>query len=146
MPNEQQRRLMQEALDDILPEAARQDLFAHLDDDEASFAEFNQLRRVHNLLKTAPFERAPRRIAATIMARLAEGMEQDLESSTHQQTQSRAQVEMSQELLELAVSLVTVATLPLLVAASWMVVNAYADPSLLTMVVQQMIALLRLVL
>ncbi|HEX2620861.1 MAG TPA: hypothetical protein VHL11_11955, partial [Phototrophicaceae bacterium] len=75
MANDRQRRLMQEALDDILSEEARQELFAHLDEDETDSAEYNQLRRVHSMLSTAPHERAPRRLAATIMARLGESLE-----------------------------------------------------------------------
>jgi hypothetical protein len=112
-------------------------LFAHLDENEQSFAEFSQLRRVHNLLKTAPFERAPKRLAATIMARLAESLEAQPETQD---------VEISREMLDIAITLVTVATLPMMVAASWMVVNTLADPSILTQVLQEILGLLVLVL
>lgn len=142
MATEQQRRLMQEALDDVLSEEARQELFSILDEDEASFTEYNQLNRVHQLLKTAPHERAPRRLASTIMARLAES----LEAQQQTQGQSSAQLEISREIIGVALTLVTVSTMPLLIAASWMVVHSLADPSLLTAVLQQIIGLLLLVL
>jgi hypothetical protein len=142
MATEQQRRLMQEALDDVLSEEARQELFSILDEDEATFTEYNQLHRVHQMLKTAPQERAPRRLASTIMARLAES----LEAGQHTQGQASAQLEMSREIIGVALTLVTVATMPLLVAASWMVIHSLADPSVLTLVLQRIVGFLLLVL
>lgn len=142
MTSEKQRRLMQEALDELLPQDLQQELDSYLDQDRDIESEFNQLRRVHNMLQAAPYERAPRRLAATIMARLAEGVK----AGTQHQTQSSPYVHISQEIISVALALVTVATMPLLIAASWMVINAMADPALLTMVLYQIVGLLLMVL
>lgn len=142
MVNEKMRQMMQEALDDVLPEELRQELDTYLDANEEEVQYFNRLNRVDHLMSAAPFERAPRRLAATIMARLAE----NLEAQQQAQSQSEAELEISREVVAVALALVTVATMPLLVAASWMVVNSMADPSLLTAVLQQIVGLLLLVL
>lgn len=143
MTNERMRQLMQEALDDVLPDELRQELDSYLDVDTEGIEEFDRLSRVDSVLRTAPFERAPKRLASTIMARLAQSIEAQ-QSQT--QTQSQAELEISREVVAVALTLVTVATMPLLIAASWMVVNSMADPSLLTAVLQQIVALLLLVL
>jgi hypothetical protein len=53
---------------------------------------------------------------------------------------------MSREIIAVALTLVTVTTMPLLVAASWMVVHSLADPSLITLVLQHIVGMLLLVL
>ncbi len=150
MASEKHRRLMQESLDQILSEEAQQELFAQLDTDQDTVAEYNKLHRVHNMLQNAPHERAPRRLAATIMARLAQGLEmqvsQDASPQTAADTEAAQQVLISREVIALALNLVTVATMPLLVAATWMVIHAQADPALLTQVLQQIVALVLLIL
>ncbi len=150
MASDKHRRLMQESLDQILSEEAQQELFAQLNTDQDTVAEYNQLHRVHNLLQNAPQERAPRRLAATIMARIAQGLEMQvsLDANPHAEASPEAaqQVLISREIIALALNLVTVATMPLLVAASWMVIHAQADPALLTQVLQQIVALVLLVL
>jgi hypothetical protein len=144
MVNERMRRLMQEALDDVLPEELRQELDTFLDTDSDGVQEFNRLNRADQMLRTAPFERAPKRLAATIMARLAENIE--AQQLAEQEGQSQAELEISREVVAVALTLVTAATMPLLVAASWMVVNSLSDPSLLTLVLQRIVGLLLLVL
>lgn len=148
MSNEKHRRMMQESLDQILPEDAQRELFAYLNEDQDSGAEYNRLNRVHQLLESAPHERAPRRLAATIMARIAEGLEMQVSLETDMQMDAQTQQELliSREVIALALNLVAVSTMPLLVAASWMVIHAQADPALLTQVLQQIVALTLLVL
>jgi anti-sigma factor RsiW len=146
MVNDRMRQMMQEALDEVLPDELRQELDRFLDTDSEGVQEYNKLRRVDNLLKNATFERAPKRLAATIMARLAENIEMEQQVRTQGQHLSEAELELSREMIGIALTLVTVATMPLLVAASWMVVNSLADPSLLTAVLQQMIGFMLLVL
>jgi hypothetical protein len=143
MTNDRMRQLMQEALDDVLPEELRQELDSYLDVDGEAVQEFNRLNSVDTILRRAPFERAPKRLASTIMARLAQSIEaQQLQA----QAQTEAELEISREVVAVALTLVTVATMPLLIAASWMVVNSMADPSLLTLVLQQIVGMLLLVL
>lgn len=148
MASEKHRRLMQESLDHILSEEAQRELFAQLDSDQDSVAEYNQLHRVHHLLQSAPHERAPRRLAATIMARLAQGLEMQVNLETQPQIEAETtqEVLISREMIALALNLVAVATMPLLVAATWMVIHAQADPALLTQVLQQIVALVLLIL
>jgi NADH:ubiquinone oxidoreductase subunit 6 (subunit J) len=148
MASEKHRRLMQESLDQILPEEAQRELFAYLNEDQDSVAEYNRLNRVHQLLENAPHERAPRRLAATIMARLAQGLEMQvsLEADTQADTRTEHELLVSREMIALALNLVTVSTMPLMIAASWMVIHAQADPAMLTQVLQQIVALTLLVL
>lgn len=130
---------MQEALDDVLAPEDRRALEAILDEDPAEFARFNRLNRVDALLRAAPHERAPKRLAATIMARLAHSLEAQM-----QQEEQAAGV--SSEMLAVAMTLVTVVTMPLLVGACWLIVHAAASPELLDAVFHQIIATLLLVL
>lgn len=153
MANEKMRRLMQEALDEALSPELQQELTHILDQDESNSAEFNRLNRVHRMLESAPYERAPKRLAATIMARISQTVQAQNEAeyaATQAQTQAHAQVspevEISRQMIQVALSLVMVATMPLLVAASWMVLHSLADVSLLNQVMQQIVSLLMLVL
>jgi hypothetical protein len=148
MASDKHRRMMQESLDQLLPEEAQRELFAYLNEDQDSVAEYNRLNRVHQLLENAPHERAPRRLAATIMARIAQGLEMQVSLEGEMQTDARTEQEIliSREVIGLALNLVTVSTMPLLIAASWMVIHAQADPALLTQVLQQIVALTLLVL
>lgn len=147
MANEKRRQLMQEALDEVLAEDARQELLEYLDADADGVREFQNLQRVHDLLSAPPYERAPRRLAATIMARLAENLKLDENqaAATAPDARRAQQVELSQEIVAVALTLVTVATMPMLVTASWMILYAQADPELLTRVLEQVVGLLLLV-
>ncbi len=136
MTNERQRRLMQEALDQVLTDEERNELFKYLDSDQSSATEFNQLRRVDALLRNAPAERAPQRLAATIMARLS--------ATVKAQTQS--QMGITPEAVAVALGMVSVVTMPMLVAASWMLINSIATLEALNAVLNQIIGLLLLVL
>lgn len=139
MTNNKQRLLlqMQEVLDEVIAPEEREKLYALLDEDPEEFARFNRLNRVDSMLRTAPHERAPKRLAATIMARLAKSLEEQ---------EQQQQMGVSNEMVGVAMTLVTVVTMPLLVGACWLIVHAAASPELLDTVFQQIIATLLLVL
>jgi hypothetical protein len=126
------KRLMQEALDNTLDLKMRQELWEYLDEHHTDAHYYTQLKQVDQMLKTAPHERAPARLAMTIMARLAEEV--------------RAQAERSPDLsrlaLTLGLALVTVVMMPMLIAASWLVINAAANPMVLTGMIEHAVALL----
>lgn len=128
MANERNRRLMQEALDETLSPDARQQLFEQLNQNPDESAEFSRLRQVDAVLKTAPFEHAPKRLALSIMARLAEGI--------------KKQPGVSGLALTLALALVTLVATPLLLAAGWMVLNVIASTALPGEILKQLVNLL----
>lgn len=133
----QQLRLqMHEALDGMLAPEELQRLDSMLDENPDEFVQYNRLQKVDAMLRNAPHERAPKRLAVTIMARLA----QSLEAQDQQQEWG-----VTTEMLGVAMTLVTVVTMPLLVGACWLIVHAAASPELLEAVYQQIIATLLLV-
>lgn len=130
MANERQRRLMQEALDDALTSENLQELYARLDQDAADSAEFNRLRQVDRLLRSAPFERAPQTLALKIMARLAEGL-------------NPQQLARSSGLaLALGLALVTLMLLPLMAGVGWLLLNTVGNAAALSAAVAQVVGLL----
>lgn len=145
MTNDRQRRLMQEALDDIISPDERSELFTLLDRDAQSFSEYNSLQRVDKLLRQAPHERAPKRMAAAIMARVAESVRQEAETQLSPLVSAKEQ-EVMEELISVAVLLTTIVTMPMLVAAGWLMVHAAASPELLETVFAQVIAAMLLML
>jgi hypothetical protein len=74
MADERQRQLMQEALDQSLPPELLEKLRKQLDNDPQGSQQFNRLKRVDDMLRSAPHERAPARLALSIMAKLAQTM------------------------------------------------------------------------
>ncbi len=132
MASERHKRLMQEALDESLTPEARRELFEQLDQDADASAQFNRLRQVDQVLKTAPFEHAPARLALAIMARLAEAAEHLPRSSGLA--------------LALALALVTLLVLPLMIAAGWLVLAALGSAAALSSALQQVVTLLAMVL
>ena len=63
MADERQRQLMQEALDQSLPPELLEKLRQQLDGDAEGSQQFNRLKRVDDMLRSAPHERAPARLA-----------------------------------------------------------------------------------
>lgn len=129
---------MQEQLDGVLSETEAEELLNRLDQDEDAAETFANLQRVDDLLSSAvPHKRAPERLAVTIMARLA------------QTVQMQAQMEKlppeTQQALMLSLGLVTMAMMPGMVAASWMVLNTNASPEMLTQIMLRTIFLLKLI-
>lgn len=134
MTDKRLTQLMQEVLDETASAEETQELFATLEDETEAAVLFDRLQRVDNLLRTAPHERAPERLAVTILARLARSIEQEAEFQ-HMPEATRQAVMFS-------LSLVLLVTLPMMVLASWMVLYAHGDPALLLQVLYQVIALL----
>src|SRR5690606_20346849 len=130
MANERQRRLMQEALDNALSPESLQELHARLDQDAAESAEFQRLRQVDKLLRTAPFERAPQTLALKIIARLAEGLD------PQQLTRSSGLA------LALGLALVTPALLPLMASIGWLILSTLGNATMLSAVIAQIAGLL----
>jgi hypothetical protein len=134
MADNRLRQLMQESLDGDLSPDARQLLEERVQMEEDEMLHYDGLRQVHMLLSSAPFERAPARLAMKIMERLAS------------QVKAQPESEMAELVLSLSLSVVTLAMMPMLVAASWLVMNAMADPAVLIRVIEQAIALLVMIL
>ncbi|MBI5671150.1 MAG: hypothetical protein HZC41_24400 [Chloroflexi bacterium] len=133
MANEQHRRLMQDALDEQLTPEAQHELHQQLSAEPDAAAEFDRLRRVEQLLRSAPMERAPQRLALSIMARLAETL------------QSKEQLAHTSGLaLALALALVVVVALPLLVASAWLFLSAVSSAAALSSLIQSIVTLLTL--
>ena len=128
------KRLMQESLDGHLNPQTLTELYEYLDQDPEAAREYARLEMVDHLLTTASSVRAPGRLAATIMARLAESLE--AEAELHDMPEEIRQA------LMLSFSLVMVAMMPMMMAASYLVVNALADPEVLNRVLERTIALL----
>jgi hypothetical protein len=135
--NERKRQLMQEALDDMLSSEEEQELTRLLQSDPDEADHFSRLRRVDDLLSMAPHERAPRRLAISIMARLAE--------TVQEQQALKEETQINEATMQVAMALVTVAALPLLVGASWLLLNALSSPETLQVVLQQVTALFILI-
>ncbi len=133
----QDQEMMQAAIDGQLSEAMARRLQAALARDNGAAREYSRLQRVDNLLQRAPHERAPARLAATIMARVAERV----------QAQARLAdlpVE-TQRIMMLSLSAAMMAMMPMLEAASWLVLNAQRDPEVLSDVMLETIGWMSLV-
>ncbi len=133
MADERQKRLMQESLDQQLPPEAEQKLRQQLDVDADSSAEFDSLRKLDSMLKSAPFERAPQRLALSIMAKIAEVAKQ------------KPLTTVSGLALALGLALVTLVTLPLLVAGVTLFLGALGSAAALSAIIYQIVNLLALV-
>ncbi len=139
MTDDRLQQLMQDALDETLSPEQQQELSESLAQDQVAAEEFQAQQQVDDLLTRPPMERAPQRLAMTIMARIGE--------MAIEQQQQRGEFDaLMQASLTVALQLVTVATMPLLVGASWMLVNAMADEDLMDEVFTQIVGLLRLTL
>ena len=134
MTEDQKLRMMQNALDGDLSAEEQAELDAQLQADSESAAQFDRLKQVDDMLQRAPHQRAPRRLAATIMARLSKMVEEEKQQSP-----------ITEEMMEAVIQLVTASTMPLLVGAGWLLLNAQSDPETLEVVLQEVTALLILV-
>lgn len=135
MTDDQKLQMMQDALDGDLSPEEQAALESQLQSDSQSAAQFDRLKQVDDMLQTAPHQRAPRRLAATIMARLSKMVEEEKQQSP-----------ITAEMMEAVIQLVTASTMPLLVSAGWLLLNAQSDPETLEVVLQEVAALLILVL
>lgn len=139
MTDERLQHLMQDALDDVLSPQEQHELSRTLESDQTAAEAFDEQQRVNDLLSRPPMERAPQRLAMTIMARIGA-------LAKEQQQRGKQVDEISEATLQLAIQLVTVATMPLLVGASWMLINALADEEFMDDVFTQVAGLLILTL
>jgi anti-sigma factor RsiW len=133
MANERQKRLMQEALDQSLSPESQRELQSHLKRNPGDAMHFDRLKEVDTMLRNAPFERAPKRLALDIMARLAE---------TLSQTQLSR---ISGLALALGLSLAAAVVMPLLLLAAWLILNAIGNAGSLAAIIQNLVGLLSLV-
>ena len=132
-----QQEMMQQAIDGQLSDEMAGKLTEMLGSDRDAAKEFGRLRRIDTLLKRAPHQRAPARLAATIMARVAERMQAETEMS-------ELSPEM-QRVMMLSLSAAMIAMMPIMEAASWLVLNARRDPELLSDVMIETIGWMSLV-
>ncbi len=133
MPNMMMRQRMQENLDGVLEEELAEELYAYLNADEEAAEEYSRLEQLDNLLSRAPHVRAPQRIAVTIMARLSHQLQREADVD-HMPEEVRQAFLMS-------ISLVMLETMPMMIAASYLVLNAGRDPKLIGRVLERTIAL-----
>ena len=122
-PSPQSRDLMQEAIDGQLSADLSQELREMLGRDRSAAREYDRLQRLDTFFKRAPHQRAPARLAAVIMARLAKQVEAE--------TQMADLPPETQRLMMLSLSAAMMAMMPMMEAASWLVLNAQRDPKLL---------------
>lgn len=141
MTDNRLQQLMQDALDESLSPDEQLELSRELDENPDNAEEFDQQQRVNDMLQRPPMERAPQRLAVTIMARIAE-----MAQEQQQLAQGEDLDELAQASLIVAIQLVTVATMPLMIGASWMILNAQTDRERLDEIFTRVVALLILVL
>ena len=127
------RRMMQENLDGSLDANDAEELWQKLAQDEEAAGENARLEQVHQTLATAPHVRAPRRLAATIMARLAQTIEA--------QAKMQALPAETKLALLMSMSIVQVSMMPVMLAATYMVVRYNRNPAIIGRVTQRVIAL-----
>jgi hypothetical protein len=109
------RLWMQEKLDGVLADEQENLLVETLQRDQEAAEEYGRLEQIDQALSRAPMLRASNRLAATIMARLSE------------QLQAAAEIEHLPEDVRqaflISLSLVSLTTMPMMVASSWMMLN-----------------------
>ncbi len=135
--NPQPLDMMQEALDGQLPDEMARQLLDILGKDQTAAKEYDRLQRVDTLLKRAPQQRAPARLAATIMARLAQRMQAETALSDLPPE--------TQKLMMWSLTASMMATMPMMEAATWLVLHTQHDPEVLSEVMLQTISLMSLV-
>jgi|GEM_PF-584300 len=134
--SQQRQRMMQEAIDGDLSADLADQLRDIIDRDASAAKEYDRLQRVDTLLKRAPHRRAPARLAATIMARLAEKVEAE--------TQVKSMPDGAQQVMMMSMTVAMMSMMPMMEAASWLVLNAQRDPELLGEVMTETIGLMSL--
>jgi hypothetical protein len=131
MSDNQARRLdrVQEALDAQLSAQQQDELRRELNADPEAATAADKLARVHQLLATAPRERAPERLANRLMARVAALMT----------NQKKRRWPVPKAAISAAIALANAATLPLMTGAAWLMIHAAARPELTKTVLPRMI-------
>ncbi len=134
--SQQRQDMMQEAIDGQLSEELAEQLRDIIDRDVSAAKEYKSLQRVDALLKRAPHRRAPTRLAATIMARVAQQVET--------KTQVKELPEGAQQVMMMSMTVAMMSMMPMMEAASWLVLNAQRDPEILGEVMVETIGLISL--
>lgn len=134
MANERQKRLMQEALDENLAPEEQAELRHYLDSDVRDAQAYQRLQHVDAMLRRAPHERAPQRLAATIMSRLAE-MAERMDPRLSR---------ISGLALAVALGLVAAVMLPVLALAAWLAITVISSGAGLVAAFERVAALLAL--
>lgn len=129
---------MQQVLDGQLSREQEEELFAYLRENEHEAEKFDRLMSVDQLLTRSQHVRAPERLAITIMARIAQSVEE--------QTQQGEMTEEMRQAIQISLGLAIVITMPMMIAASWLVLYAKRGPEVLTAVFYQVVALMRMML
>ena len=119
----QRQNMMQEWIDRQLSDDRSRQLSDMLDRDQATAKEYDRLHKIDALFRRASHRRAPARLAATIMARLAKQVETE--------TQLSDLPPETQKVMLLSLSASMMAMMPIMEAASWLVLHAHRDPKLL---------------
>lgn len=132
MANERQKRLMQKALDERLAPEERVELRSHLDSSVRDAQAYQRLQEVDTLLRHAPHERAPQRLAATIMARLSE-MAERMDPRLSR---------ISGLALAVGLALVGGVMIPVLLLAGWFLLTALFSGAGLVAAIERVVALL----
>jgi anti-sigma factor RsiW len=132
MANERQKRLMQKALDEPLAPEEQAELRTHLDSSIRDAQAYKRLQEVDTMLRRAPHERAPQRLAATIMARLAE-MAERMDPRLSR---------ISGLALAVALALVGGVMIPVLLLAGWFLLAALFSGAGLVAAIERVVALL----
>ena len=140
MNMDRRQRLMQSSLDGELSPDEQNELRQLVERSQDVAEELNQLETVHTLLQRPPHERAPERLASVIMARIAQMVRQEQFQSDQAEVD-----ELAEAMLNVAVSTVTVATLPLLVGAAWLMLNRKSRPEAIEALLDQVATLIVLV-
>lgn len=128
------RQMMQENIDGALQPESAHELLHFLERDAEAAQENVQLQHLHQRLSSAPHMRAPGRLAATIMARLAKSIE------AHAQLQQLPdEIRLA---LVMSISIVQMAMMPVMIAASQLVLMGVRSPELISRVLERTIALM----
>ena len=137
MANERQKRLLQRALDAELDPQERAELQRQLDSDSRTAVMYQNMQQVDTMLRNPPHERAPRRLAETIMARLGEMAEL---------MDPRQLSRISGLALALSLGLVAGVLLPVLIAAAWLLITSIISGAGIAAALTQVVSLLAIIL
>jgi len=138
MTDNRLENMMEDALNGELSEHEQLELQQRLETNPEEAKTFDKQLRVDSILSRPPHERAPTRLALTIMARIAE-------TAKAEQRAHKPMTELDEAMLNVAIQMVTVATMPLLIGASYLILNSASDPELMDAVLEQVALLLILV-
>ena len=136
MAGERPRQLMQKALDERLAPEEEAELRRHLDSDIRAADQYERLTQVENMLRRAPENPAPQGLAAKILERLGE-MAERMDPRLSR---------VSGLALAIGLGLVAGVLIPVLILVAWFIITALTSGMGLAATVQQVVALLAVIL